>query len=77
MFLLVAAQVVALVCAHGQTDQSLEARIGAIVSRPEYRHALFGIEVYSLTDNKILYALNEHKLFVPGSVTKVVTEDRR
>jgi PBP4 family serine-type D-alanyl-D-alanine carboxypeptidase len=74
MFLLIAAQVVALVCAHGQTAQSLETKIAAIVNRPEYRHALFGIEMYSLTDNKVLYALNEHKLFVPGSVTKVVTE---
>jgi len=74
MFLLIAAQVVALVCANAQTGQSLEAKIGAIVNRPEYRHALFGIEVYSLSDNKVLYALNEHKLFVPGSVTKVVTE---
>jgi hypothetical protein len=29
-----------------------------ILNRPEFRHALFGIEIYSLTDNKVLYALN-------------------
>src|SRR5262249_2719534 len=40
----------------------------------EFRHALFGIEIYSLTDDKVLYALNADKLFVPGSVTKIVTE---
>ncbi len=74
MFMLVAAQMLALVCAQGQTDQSLDAKITAIVNRPEFRHALFGIEVYSLSDNRVLYALNEHKLFVPGSVTKLITE---
>lgn len=73
-FLLIATQVLALVCAHGQSGQSLDAKINAIVNRPEFRHALFGIEVYSQTDNRVLYALNEHKLFVPGSVTKLVTE---
>jgi len=35
---------------------------------------MFGVEVYSLTDDKILYALNADKLFVPGSVTKLLTE---
>lgn len=57
-----------------QNIQSLETRINAIVNRAEFKHALFGIEIYSLTDNKILYALNADKLFVPGSVTKLVTE---
>lgn len=74
MFLLVAAQLLALVCAHGQTSQSLDSKIAAILNRPEFQHALFGIEVYSLSDNRVLYALNEHKLFVPGSVTKLITE---
>jgi PBP4 family serine-type D-alanyl-D-alanine carboxypeptidase len=74
MFLLIAAQVLALVCAHGQTGQSLDAKITAILNRPEFRHALFGIEVYSLSDNRVLYSLNQHKLFVPGSVTKLITE---
>jgi D-alanyl-D-alanine carboxypeptidase len=74
MMLLVAAQVLALVCANAQTVQSLDAKIAAIINRPEFQHALFGIEVYSLSDDKVLYALNEHKLFVPGSVTKLITE---
>jgi PBP4 family serine-type D-alanyl-D-alanine carboxypeptidase len=74
MILLVASQVLALLCAHGQTLQPLDAKIAAIIDRPEFRHALFGIEIYSLSDDRVLYALNAHKLFVPGSVTKLVTE---
>jgi PBP4 family serine-type D-alanyl-D-alanine carboxypeptidase len=72
--LLVAAQALALLCAYGQTVQTLDAKIAAIMNRPEFRHALFGIEVYSLSDDRVLYALNADKLFVPGSVTKLVTE---
>lgn len=71
---LIAIQLLALISAQAQRVQSLEARINAIVNRPEFQHALFGIEVYSLTDDKILYALNSDKLFVPGSVTKLITE---
>ena len=74
VILLVAAQALALLCAQGQTVQPLDAKIAAIVSRPEFRHALFGIEVYSLSDDRVLYALNADKLFVPGSVTKLITE---
>ncbi|HEV8430252.1 MAG TPA: D-alanyl-D-alanine carboxypeptidase/D-alanyl-D-alanine-endopeptidase [Pyrinomonadaceae bacterium] len=74
LILLMFAQALALVCARAQSVQPLDAKIAAIINRPEYRHALFGIEIYSLTDDKVLYALNADKLFVPGSVTKVVTE---
>jgi D-alanyl-D-alanine carboxypeptidase/D-alanyl-D-alanine-endopeptidase (penicillin-binding protein 4) len=73
-FLLVVIQLLALISAQAQSTQSLEARIKTIVNRPEFQRALFGIEVYSLTDDKILYALNADKLFVPGSVTKLLTE---
>ena len=72
--LLISVQVLALVCVNAQTAQSLDGKIATIINRPEFQHALFGIEVYSLTDGKVLYALNENKLFVPGSVTKLVTE---
>ena len=74
LFLFIVVQTSIAVCAQAQNVLSLETRINAIISRPEFRHALFGIEVYSLTDNKILYSLNPDKLFVPGSVTKLVTE---
>jgi D-alanyl-D-alanine carboxypeptidase/D-alanyl-D-alanine-endopeptidase (penicillin-binding protein 4) len=57
-----------------QTAEPLAARIQAVMARPEYRHASFGVEVYSLTERKVLYAHNADKLFVPGSVTKLLTE---
>src|SRR6185312_7319686 len=74
VILLVAVQTLTLLCARAQNVEPLDAKIGVIINRPEFRHALFGIEIYSLTDDKILYALNADKLFVPGSVTKIVTE---
>ena len=71
VILLVLVQALTLLSARAQT---LDSKIGAILNRPEFRHALFGIEIYSLTDDKVLYALNADKLLVPGSVTKIVTE---
>jgi len=52
---------------------TLSARIDAILARPAFRHATFGIEFYSLDTDKALYTLNADKLFVPGSTTKLVT----
>src|SRR5207245_6717615 len=52
---------------------SLPARIDAVLARPEFKHAMFGIEFYSLDTNKPIYTLNSDKLFVPGSTTKLVT----
>ena len=67
-------QTLTAIVTNAQDVQSLDGRINAIINRAEFKHALFGIEIYSLTNNKILYALNADKLFVPGSVTKLVTE---
>ncbi len=55
-------------------DAKLAKRIEAVMGRPELRHALFGIEVYSLDTATVLFAHNADKLFVPGSVTKLFTE---
>lgn len=74
IILLIIAQTLALLSANAQAVQPLDAKIEPIVNRPEFRHALFGIEIYSLSDKKLLYTLNPNKLFVPGSVTKLVTE---
>lgn len=57
-----------------QTDAGLAARIDKIVDQPQYRHASFGIEVYSLRDNQVVYARNGQKLFTPASTTKLLTE---
>lgn len=58
----------------GQAESSLAERIQEILRRPEFRHALFGIEVYSLDTGKPLFELNADKLFTPASTTKLLTE---
>ncbi|MFY9804625.1 MAG: D-alanyl-D-alanine carboxypeptidase/D-alanyl-D-alanine-endopeptidase [Candidatus Acidiferrales bacterium] len=60
--------------APAQNDSALAARIREITSRPEYMHSSFGIAVYSLDDDKILYSLNGQQLFTPASTTKLLTE---
>jgi D-alanyl-D-alanine carboxypeptidase/D-alanyl-D-alanine-endopeptidase (penicillin-binding protein 4) len=54
--------------------EPLERRIQRIMDRPEFEHALWGIQISSLDSGRVLYAINEHKLFTPGSTTKLVTE---
>ena len=57
-----------------QFTESLAARIHKVISRPEFVHANFGIEFYSLESDNIIYALNSDKLFVPASTTKLLSE---
>ncbi len=57
-----------------QLPASLADRIEKVVSRPEFAHANFGIEFYSLDMGKIVYSLNADKLFVPASTTKTLSE---
>ena len=60
--------------ARAKNDSALAARIHEITGRPEYRHANFGVEVYSLDQDKVLFALHPQQLFTPGSTTKLLTE---
>lgn len=55
-------------------DVSLGSKITQITSRPEFRHSSFGVEVYSLDQNRVVYALNEQQFFTPASTTKLFTE---
>lgn len=48
--------------------------VNAIMSRPEFRRVSFGVEVYSLDRNQVLYSLNGDKFFTPASTTKLLTE---
>ena len=57
-----------------QSAPALAERIQKVISRPEFAHANFGVEFYSLDTGKVLYALNADKLFVPASTTKILTE---
>src|ERR1700723_20045 len=57
-----------------EKDSALDAQIREITSRPEYKHSTFGVEVFSLDENKLIYSLNSQQLFTPGSTTKLLTE---
>ena len=60
--------------AQTQSAGALTARIQKVTSRPEFAHANFGIEFYSLETGQVIYALNADKMFVPASTTKLLTE---
>jgi PBP4 family serine-type D-alanyl-D-alanine carboxypeptidase len=60
--------------ARAQSNPTLTERVQRVTARPEFAHANFGIEFYSLDSGKIIYALNPEKLFVPASTTKLLTE---
>src|SRR4029434_2093084 len=53
---------------------TLSQRIQTIMSRPEFTHSHFGIEIYSLDRTAVIYEFNPGKLMVPGSTTKLLTE---
>jgi len=48
-------------------------RIQAVLDRPEFAHASWGIEFYDIAAGKVLYSVNGDRLFVPGSTTKLLT----
>jgi D-alanyl-D-alanine carboxypeptidase/D-alanyl-D-alanine-endopeptidase (penicillin-binding protein 4) len=43
------------------------------MDRPEFAHALWGMEFYDIRSKKTVYAVNGERLFVPGSTTKLLT----
>ena len=57
----------------GASDAALAERVQSVVDRPEFRHANWGVEFYSLDSGKEVYSLNGDKFFVPGSTTKLLT----
>jgi D-alanyl-D-alanine carboxypeptidase/D-alanyl-D-alanine-endopeptidase (penicillin-binding protein 4) len=57
-----------------QENQTFSQRVSAIIHRPEYKHATFGIEIYSMDTEEPLFTLNAEKMFTPGSTTKLLTE---
>ena len=64
-----------LVTGHGAplTGQSLAKRIDAVMARPKFAHAFFGIEFYDLDAKKAVYRLNGDKFFTPASTTKLLS----
>lgn len=70
----IVAAVLVAVTTFAQDSSDLAQRIEKITSRPEFAHATFAIEFYSLKTGKVVYALRPDKLMVPGSTTKLLTE---
>ncbi len=50
-----------------------DARIRAVMDRPEFAHALWGMEFYDLDAKTVVASVNGNRLFVPGSTTKLLT----
>ena len=50
-----------------------DARIRAVMDRPEFAHASWGMEFYDLDRKTTLASVNGDRLFVPGSTTKLLT----
>lgn len=55
-------------------NSNLDDAIQQVTQRAEFRHSSFGVEVWSLDENKVVYALNGQQLFTPASTTKLLTE---
>jgi len=47
--------------------------IQAVMDRPEFRHASWGMAFYDLDAGKMVAGVNADRLFVPGSTTKLLT----
>jgi D-alanyl-D-alanine carboxypeptidase/D-alanyl-D-alanine-endopeptidase (penicillin-binding protein 4) len=60
----------------GQTKSphTFSETVRGIMAQPEFRHASFGIEFYSLDSDAPVFAFHAQKLFTPGSTTKLLTE---
>ncbi len=61
-------------CAQPTAPKTFNEALLTVMSRPEFRHASFGVEIYSLDKQKPVFALNPNALFTPGSTTKLLTE---
>ena len=48
-------------------------RARAVMDRPEFAHAHWGLEVIDVATGRVLASHNGDRLFVPGSTTKIVT----
>lgn len=57
----------------GQSTKILAGKITSLLAQPDVDRGFWGIQVFSLDDQKVLYALNADKFFVPASNTKLFT----
>lgn len=55
------------------TTQALALTIASLLHPPAYAHASFGLAVYDLDRNRLLYAVAANRLYDPASTTKLLT----
>ncbi len=67
------APLLALVASAAAAQPAPDARIRAVMERPEFAHATWGMEFYDLDAKRVVASVNGERLFVPGSTTKLVT----
>ena len=58
----------------GDPGGALATRMQQLMDRPEFRHAFFGVALYSLGDGRMVWSYNADKLFSAASTTKLLTE---
>jgi D-alanyl-D-alanine carboxypeptidase/D-alanyl-D-alanine-endopeptidase (penicillin-binding protein 4) len=58
----------------GQENRSLGARIQAIMNRPEFQSARWGMSFYAPNTKQVIYSINSDQLFRPASAVKVFIE---
>ena len=63
----------ALLGASAIRAQSLADRVTAVMARPEFAHAFFGVAFYDLDAGKAVYRVNGDKFFMAASTTKLLT----
>jgi len=71
--IVIVAVAIAPIGATAAAQPAPDKRIREVMERPEFAHALWGMEFYDLGAKKTVAAVNRDRLFVPGSTTKVVT----
>lgn len=54
-------------------SQTPHARIRAVMDRPEFAHASWAMHFYDLGSRRPVFGVNEERLMVPGSTTKLLT----
>src|SRR5918995_630573 len=67
----VALVVLLLPCRASANEPTLAQRIQAVLDRPAYKHARWGILIVDSATGKLVYAHNADQLFAPASVTKL------
>src|SRR5262245_53149766 len=53
--------------------ESLGDRISEVTSRPDYKHARWGLLVVDAQSGEVVYERNPDQMFVPASTTKIYT----